>query len=451
VTRPSIRRRASVTEVVPVEDRIGSPLMRPGIRLPHHRSTTRHLASLYPCQIDPGLGPTGVLMGTDLDTGTPFHYDPFELYARGVITSPNMVILGLVGRGKSTVVKTLLYRSLGLLASPGGQPRFAAIADPKGEYEPLARTLGMTQLEFMVGGSNTRLNPLDPGPVRHGSLADLASRRTHMVTALTAGVLERSLRQIEDAVLSWAIDDLTRNWTDRPGLADVIALLNDPTDAMVIRSGTSRRALLQDCRDARLALERLVSGPLAGMFDGDSSVTIDWKGRGVVIDLSGVTNTKEQPLVMIAATGWLQQLLAIPESDTVPRRYQVLEEIWALLGNPQVARYYQACQKLSRTYGVANIAVAHRLEDLTAQTDDGTAAAKIGAGLIADTQTAVIFGLPPAQARRAGEAFGLPSGATERLATLGRGEALWRVGDTLQVVSILAERGRLTDTDANMI
>jgi hypothetical protein len=134
---------------------------------------------MYPCQIDPGLGPTGILMGTDLGSGSTFHYDPFDLYARGIITSPNMVILGLVGRGKSTVVKTLLYRSLGLLASPNGQPRFAVIADPKGEYAPLAEALGMTRLKLMPGGT-TRLNPLDPGP-SHGTINDhrLGHRRTH--------------------------------------------------------------------------------------------------------------------------------------------------------------------------------------------------------------------------------------------------------------------------------
>jgi hypothetical protein len=444
------KRGQASTDEIPLDERIGSPLLRPGLRIPHHRSTTRHLASMYPCQVDPGLGPHGVLMGTDLETGSPFHYDPFELYTQGVITSPNMVILGLVGRGKSTVVKTLLYRSLGLLASPGGQPRFAAIADPKGEYLPLATALGMSHLRLATGGT-TRLNPLDPGPIV-GNINDLISRRTQMITALAAGILERPLHQIEDSTLGWAIETVTHEWKHAPTLADIIRLLGEPTDEMITRSGTSRRGLLQDCRDPRLALERLVTGPLKGMFDGESTVNVDWKGRGVVIDLSGVTNTKEQPLVMIAATGWLQQLLATPESDTVPRRYQVLEEIWALLGNPHVARYYQACQKLSRTYGVANIAVAHRLEDLTAQTDDGTAAAKIGAGLIADTQTAVLFGLPPAQAHEAGEVFGLSSGATARLATLGRGEALWKVDDTIAAIGHVLSRAerRLSDTDTNM-
>jgi hypothetical protein len=61
-------------------------------------------------------------------------------------------------------VKTLLYRSIGIVSSPGGQPRFAASVDPKGEYGPLAETLGLARLSLKPGGS-TRLNPLDPGLV----------------------------------------------------------------------------------------------------------------------------------------------------------------------------------------------------------------------------------------------------------------------------------------------
>jgi Helicase HerA, central domain len=405
---------------------------------------------MYPCQIDPGLGPTGVLMGTDLGSGSTFHYDPFDLYARGIITSPNMVILGLVGRGKSTVVKTLLYRSLGLLASPNGQPRFAVIADPKGEYAPLAEALGMTRLKLMPGG-DTRLNPLDPGP-SHGTINDLSARRSAMVTALTAGILGRPLHQIEDATIGWAIDELTPNWDARPTLGDLARLLSTPTARMIDRAGVRSTVLLRDIQDARLALEKLLDRSFAGMFDGKSTYNIDWNGRGIIVDLSGVTNTDAQPLVMIAATGWLQQLLAIPESAQVPRRYQIMEEIWALLGNPHVARYYQACQKLSRTYGVANIAVSHRLEDFTAQTDDGTSTTKIGAGLIADTQTAVLFNLPPAQAAEAANIFGLPPGTAHRLTQLTKGQALWKIGDHLSLVQhhITNTEQKITDTDQSM-
>ena len=43
------------------------------------------------------------------------------------------------------------------------------------------------------------------------------------------------------------------------------------------------------------------------------------------------------------------------------------------------------------SYGVANLAIVHRLSDLRSQTDDGTAAAKVSMGLLADTQTRAIL------------------------------------------------------------
>ena len=397
----------------------------PGLSIPLHRSTTAHLAALYPCHAAAGLGPRGVYLGIDQESGSSFHYDPFELYAQGVITSPNMLILGLVGSGKSTVVKTLLYRMLGVLGSPGGLTRFACICDPKGEYDVLARYLGLTSLYLRPGGT-TRINPLDPGPVS-GDERDLAMRRTQMVNALAAGVMESKLEQVEDAGISWAIDALTPTWESRPTLNDVVSLLTNPTGEMVDRSGVNADELIRDLRNVRYALAKLLDRDLRGMFDGPSTETINWKGRGIVIDLSGVTNTAAQPLVVIAATGWFQQMLAARESEHVPRRIQVMEEIWSLLGNPMVAKYYQAAQKLARTYGVANIAVAHRLEDLTAQSDDGTAAEKMGSGLAADTQTQVLFNLPPKQALQAQELFGLSNRETTLLTQLRKGEALWRV------------------------
>ena len=54
-----------------------------------------------------------------------------------------------------------------------------------------------------------------------------------------------------------------------------------------------------------------------------------------------------------------------------PRRIQVLDEAWALLGSERTSKYLQACWKLSRAYGVANLAIIHRLSDLRAQADDG--------------------------------------------------------------------------------
>jgi hypothetical protein len=131
---------------------------------------------------------------------------------------------------------------------------------------------------------------------------------------------------------------------------------------------------------------------------------------------------------MIAVTGWLQALLAAPESDEVPRRIQVLEEIWALLGSKRVAGYYQSSQKLARAYGVCNISVAHRLSDFRAQADDGTSTDKISKGFLADTETRIMFRQPPDQIPDAVEQLGLTARQASKLPSLETGVALWQVG-----------------------
>ena len=37
-------------------------------------------------------------------------YDPFALYRQGVVTNPNLVVVGQIGRGKSSFVKSYLWR-----------------------------------------------------------------------------------------------------------------------------------------------------------------------------------------------------------------------------------------------------------------------------------------------------------------------------------------------------
>jgi len=139
-------------------------LRTPGLRLPRHRATTAHLCSAYPFQAAEGLGGRGVMLGTDhLAGGAAFCFDPFEAYTQKLVDSPNMLVLGVPRAGKSTSLKTFLYRSIGVFRSPGGMPRWTAICDPKGEYHGLADALGLDVISLYPGGP-TRLNPLEAGP-----------------------------------------------------------------------------------------------------------------------------------------------------------------------------------------------------------------------------------------------------------------------------------------------
>lgn len=406
----------------------------PGLRVPRHRTTTAHLGALYPFQAEAGLGPRGILLGTDEVSGDAgFCFDPFELYTAKVLTNPNMVVVGEPGSGKSAALKCFVHRCLGALRSPGGLPRWGAIVDPKGEYTPLAEVLGLEVVRLYPGGPS-RLNPLDAGPAGAWATGgELAARRTAMVVALVGAVLRRELYQIEDAALGWALDALER--ASGPTLADVAHLLAAPSAEMAERAATTPAELARRIEEVRFALGKLLDRSLRGMFDGTSTHAVDWSGRGIVLDLSVVRDDPDAlRVVMVAATAWLQAALASPETAQTPRRIQVLDEAWALLADERTARYLQSCWKLCRSYGVANVAIAHRISDLSAQADDGTATAKIAHGLLADTQTRVLFAQAPDQLELATKMFGLSEPEAATVARLRQGHALWKVGGISAVV-----------------
>jgi hypothetical protein len=419
--------------------------LRLGLRLPRHRATTAHLCSAYPFAAEAGLGSAGVYLGTNVLTGGGgFAFDPFEAYRRSLVTNPNMLFAGEPGTGKSATAKCLIYRACGVLG------RWVAIADPKGEYLPLADALGLSVVSLYPGGQ-ARINPLDPGPgIEADGPEELARRQSEMVTALVATVLHRDLSPVEDAALGWAIEHLVH--IDRqPTLADVVALLSEPTDDMARRGRTTTTELSRSVDAVVYALGKLLDRSLRGMFDGPTNIDLDWNGPGVVLDLSAVHHEPEAlTLVMLATTAWLQAMLRRPDG---PPRLQVLDEAWSLLASERTSRYLQSCWKLGRSYGVANIAIVHRLSDLRSQADDGTATAKVSMGLLADTQTRVLFRQSSDQVADARTQLGLTSTESAVLSRLCRGRALWKIGTATAVVQHAIGRRELPfcDTDNRMV
>jgi len=110
---------------------------------PGHRGTTAHVQAAYPFVAEGGLGGRGVYIGRDVYGGS-FCYDPWELYGKE-LTSPNAVVIGIVGRAKSSLVKTYVLRQ-----SVFG--RQAWIVDVKGEYDRLAEALGIRPIALSAGG-----------------------------------------------------------------------------------------------------------------------------------------------------------------------------------------------------------------------------------------------------------------------------------------------------------
>ena len=418
------------------------------LNLLRHRATTRHMCSVYPFQATSSLGCDGLFLGYDFTCEGGFYFDVFSAYSKGLISCPNILIIGLVGSGKSTVTKILLLRMLGLLGSGRSRrPRFGAILDPKGEYKLVAETLGLEHVSLAPGGAE-RLNPLDVG---RGLPADEANRRrASMVSALVAVIHKRRLTPLEESATMWATWALP---AEGATLSDVLAALNDPHPEMVAAGRVDRAQYMVETRDVALALESLLKGSLSGIFDGQSTVDpARMSDRGVVIDLSAIP--RGDPAfapAMVCVTSWLQGIV-LRKGPNEPQRIQVLEEIWALLGNETTTQYYQRSQKLAREYGVCNISVAHRVDDLGAQSEDGSVAAKIAQGLISDTEVRIVMRQAPERLEQNRKTLGLTRDEAEMLTNLRTGEGLWKIGPQTAFVKHIVAPAEfaLIDTDAAM-
>lgn len=405
------------------------------LRVPTVPLTTRHSPSLYPWQCAAPLRVPGTLIGLDrLGDAAPFRFDPWELYAAGVITSPNMLVLGQIGTGKSALVKSYLARQL-------AAGRSVAVLDPKGEYDALAASTGLQHLRLAAGGCD-RLNPLDPPP--DTTCDGVARHRAALLTALAATGLGRELSSEERAALSAIAAVLPEDAI----LDDAVSRLIDPDQDLAAGLATSPAALAAAVRPAALELRRLLDGDLAGMLDGPSSVTLDPDGPGIVVDVSAVFGSDAVGPVMTCVGAWLARISA----RGTRRRIIVLDEAWALLGRVATTRWLQSTAKLARSLGVQLILVTHRLSDLTSQADAGTEAARQALGLLADTDIRVVHRQPTAERDTAAVLLGLSTAEAELVTRLPAHRALWHVGRHVAVVDHLLAPHEVdvVDTDRRM-
>ncbi|MST33754.1 ATP-binding protein [Acidimicrobiaceae bacterium USS-CC1] len=414
------------------------------MRVTPHRATSETLAGAYPFLAEEGLGTAGVLVGQDAWSGTAFCYDPWELYRAKAITNPNIFLAGQIGRGKSTLAKALATRFVAF-----GRKVYVP-GDPKGEWTPVTQAAG-GQVIALGGGRPARLNPLDAG-IRPPGLSDaawaakLAQDRMTLLAALTEATLGRPLAPVERTALDAALSLACQ--ASVPVLPTVVDRLHDPTAAY---AGSSIDQLRADGRDAAHALGRLVRGDLAGLFDGPSTVAFDPALPMLSLDLSDISGSDTLlGLVMTCTSAWLEAALRHPDGG---QRLVVYDEAWRLLAQPSLLARMQAHWKLSRAWGLANLMIVHRLSDLDAVGDHGTAARSLAQGLLADTATRILYNQPPDEADAARRILGLTTTQTRQLPDLAQGEGLWRVNQRAFVIRHLCTPDELTcfDTDARML
>ncbi len=437
------RAEARATDLLPRGGDAGPAALRQyrRLRIPAHQDTSATLQGGYPFLAGSGLGSRGVFVGQDLYSGSSFVYDPWELYAAGVITAPNVVLAGIVGSGKSALAKSLYCRSIAF-----GR-RVYIPCDPKGEHAAIAERVGGRAIA-LGHGMTARLNPLDEGH-RPGGLSDaewagqVASRRRDLIGALTETMLTRPLSPVEHTAIDVALRAVTASST--------VPVLPLVVDRILAPDPDADARLAEDGRLAGHALRRLVAGDLAGLFDGPSTVAFDPSLPMLVLDLSRVAeNNALLSVLMTCASAWMESALLDPAGG---KRWVVYDEAWRLMSHPALLKRMDAHWRLARHLGIANLLIFHKLTDLDNVGDQGTAMRALATSLLANAETRIIYRQESDQLGITAQLLGLTDTERRLLPGLGTGQGLWKVKEMSFLAQAQLHPDELTafDTRARMV
>ena len=379
-------------------------------------TTTGQLRAAIPWMLPRPLGLSRVPVGVDVHTGQAFSFDPFQAYQRGIVTDPVMLVLGSKGSGKSTLVKSLAVR----MAAYGYLIRHV---DPKGETGLLADYFGMPPIR----PGDAVINPFDG--------LDLTDR-ARMGIALTAAALNRPLTPIEQAAVTAATrTDLVLT------LGTLIEALARPDQLLTPIDIDDR-----DVRDLVAGLHALAGTSLGSMLFGASTVTVDAATPYLSVDLSGHDDDTLRVL-MVAVTGWITGLWE--GADRLRPKVVVMDEFWRLLKDRGTVEWAKHAFKLAREHGTSYIGVLQHLGDLRSVDTDTR---NLAMGLLADSETRVVYRQPPDQAAALAELLGLTAEETDLVQRLTPGRALWKVGGRSFVVEhrLTATERAIVDTNQAM-
>lgn len=423
-------------------------------------STTRQTEVLNPAIIGAPTGSSGVTIGRDLLSGSLVAHDPFTAYEMGVITSPNVVIIGDIGSGKSSCNKTIyVLRPLTL------KNRRCLIIDRKtrdgrGEYCELVERYGRTPFTMSLDGNGTRLNVLDPIIYRGaGSEAQLRLLQGLAEIARVHRPLDpwelKALRMARSRALAQS------EAADRTPILETFVPLLGAIDKKDHRS--LQDAGLQDA--SRPALERLhqaglelrflfedaVMGALSGLFNGPTSSHVsqslataeDGASQLDSFDVSQLpADGPSVAMVTAVANSWLMGTLT---RQPGLRTYFLAEEGWHLIEGAG-GRLLRANSKLARGLGLSNVITFHRPGDVPMDSP--------GISVLKEAQTIHIYRQERVEDVEACmRMYDLAEGAEQTLQHLPQGEHLLKIGSRREVrVQHLRSdiEVQLTDTDSAM-
>lgn len=405
-------------------------------------TTTRQAEILNPALVASPTDDEGIAIGRDLLSNSTVAHDPFTAYRRKVITSPSVIVLGLIGVGKSSLLKTVYVLRPIILRG-----RRVVTLDRKdrggeGEYCELTRLLGGQPFSMRIGGGGTVINPLDPqitaviGRAGQYRLLRAMAERANNSTPLDKWEAE-ALRIAHAATLALA------EYQGRvPLLADLVGLLGGVPRDMDASPG-ARERLHQAGLGVKFLLTTILSDELAGLFDGPTSSHVRLDSKLTTFDISQLPEDgPATAMVLAVAHAWL---LGSLRRDRGQGTNFIVEEGWDMVAGP-IGKQMNANQMLARGLGLCNVAALHHVAQVSKDAE--------ALSLLREPQTVHIFQQDKAEDIAACvDMYGLNPQSADTLAGLKQGQHLLKIG-TRREIHVRHDRSplevKLTDTDGAM-
>jgi type IV secretory pathway VirB4 component len=429
---PAITTTPTATKPVPAAGIARHGRDRSRFSLPGLRVSTATAAIAYPFLAQAPLTHKGTFLGTNLGTGAPFTFSPFELYRDGLITNPNILVAGEIGSGKTNTTCALTLRSVALGYK-------VAAVDAKNDWARFARSYGGSAISIGPGRGN-RLNPLDVSDALLNARVDAVGNRIdpevlakasqlRLLEGLIEIRLERTLRVDEKTAVALALEQALHATGGKPILSDIARALRDPDTTLADGIARSRAEMLDAGNAARWAFDGLLSTVARDLFDGPSTTRFDSTAPIVAIDLADLYNDNANlSIAFTCASAWMEAALATPGNG---QRFAVYDEAWRVLAHAHGAiDRLQQQFRLARAWGLSNVLVLHNLRDTLNVGDAGSAERNKAESLLALAGTKIIGYQPAKELPATSTALDLTRAEADVIANASRGEFLVKLQTT---------------------
>lgn len=337
-------------------------------------TTTRQAGILNTALLAQPPHTNALAIGNDTLTRSMLTHDPFSAYKRKEITSPSVIILGVIGSGKSSLMKTV-YVDRPLIL----HKRRVIQIDRKdqmgeGEYGELTRAIGGEPFKMVISNTNpdrTVLNWFDP------SIIDVIGRERHLI--LVRALIERAgngdqLDKWETEALRIAVARTIRMGEvdgREVTLNEMVPLLGnvDNVDSWGDFSTAAKERMHQAGLGLRFVLQRTISEEMQGLFDGPTSSHVNLDSKLTSFDISQLPqNSPSAGMVMAIAQSWA---LGRIQKQRGWLTYFNVEEGWDMVSGP-IGRALKEQQLLARGLGLASVTAMHHIRQVN-ESDEGRA------------------------------------------------------------------------------